>query len=179
MIDPNKPTVLQINGLIMRSLQLSDLDTLAAIWSDREVTRFLPSRGIPIPKEDVKKSIESFVQHWQRGYGIWAIVQQDLSKMIGYCGLRYLNELNEVELLYGLAKTYWGRGIITQAAKASISYGFDVANINKIIAMVLPDNDASKRVIEKVGFHYEKQIHIFNLDVLYYSLTNDAHNAIN
>jgi [ribosomal protein S5]-alanine N-acetyltransferase len=48
--------------------------------------------------------------------------------------------------------------------------GFNVANLDKIIAMALPDNIASRRVIEKAGLHYEKQIHIFNLDVLYYFL---------
>jgi ribosomal-protein-alanine N-acetyltransferase len=89
--------------------------------------------------------------------------------MVGYCGLRYLNEMNEVEVLYGLAKPYWGRGIATQAAKATVAYGFNVANLDKLIAMALPNNLASRRVIEKAGLQYEKSIHMFNLDVLYYS----------
>ena len=88
--------------------------------------------------------------------------------------MRYLEELDEVELLYGLAKDYWGRSIITQAAKAAISFGFETANLKRIIALVLPENQASKRVIEKVGFDYEKQLHIFGLDVLYYSLEAEA-----
>lgn len=79
-----------------------------------------------------------------------------------------------MELLYGLARDYWGRGIITQAAKASVSFGFETANLNRIIALVLPENQASKRVIEKAGFDYEKQIHIFSLDVLYYSLETNV-----
>ncbi len=90
--------------------------------------------------------------------------------MIGYCGLRYLGELNEVEVLYGLAKAYWGKGITTQAAIAAISYGFNMANLEQIIAMTLPDNQASRRLIEKAGLKYEKQVHMFNLDVLYYSI---------
>jgi [ribosomal protein S5]-alanine N-acetyltransferase len=70
----------------------------------------------------------------------------------------------------GLAQTYWGRGIATQAAKAAVAYGFNFAHLDKIIAMTLPNNFASRRVIGKTGLHYEKQIHMFNLDVLYYSL---------
>lgn len=176
MANSAKPTILQINGYTMRSLCISDLDTLAAIWADAEVTRFLPSRGIPIPKADVEKSLTSFIHHWKdREYGIWAIEKNiSAEKMVGYCGLRYLDELDEVELLYGLAKPYWGRGIATKAAKASISYGFDVAALDKIIAMVLPENQASKRVLEKAGLRYEKQIHMFALDVLYYSLSRNA-----
>lgn len=147
------------DGLIMRSLQLLDSDILTEIWSDPKVTQFLPSRGAAIPPDKVKKSLQSFVEHWEeRGYGIWAIINKDSDKMIGYCGLRYLDKLEEVELLYGLAKAYWGRQIITKAASASISFGFEVAKPETIIAMVLPENHASKRVIEKLGFSYQKQI---------------------
>ena len=143
------------DGLIMRSLQLLDSDILTEIWSDPKVTQFLPSRGAAIPPDKVKKSLQSFVEHWEeRGYGIWAIINKDSDKMIGYCGLRYLDKLEEVELLYGLAKAYWGRQIITKAASASISFGFEVAKLETIIAMVLPENHASKRVIEKLGFSY-------------------------
>lgn len=167
--------VIPISGLIMRPLQSSDLDSLTTIWADPKVTRFLPSRGIPIPRERVEQSLTSFIDHWKnRSYGVWAIVEDVSSKMIGYCGLRYLNELNEVEVLYGLAKAYWGKGIATQAALAAIAYGFNVANLDRIIAMALPDNQASRRVIEKAGLKYEKQIHIFNLEVFYYSRANES-----
>jgi ribosomal-protein-alanine N-acetyltransferase len=173
MKNPAEPTILQIDGFMMRPLQHSDLEALAAIWADPDVTRFLPSRGVPISKENTEKSLQSFIEHWQqRGYGIWAIIENSSSQMIGYCGLRFLDELNEVEVLYGLAKVYWGRGIATQAARAAVFYGFNVANLDKLIAMALPDNLASRRVIEKAGLQYEKQIHRLNLDVLYYTLQN-------
>lgn len=51
------PTILKIDGFIMRPLQISDLDALAAIWAAPEVTRFLPSRGVPIPREKAQKSL--------------------------------------------------------------------------------------------------------------------------
>ena len=152
----------------MRPIQASDLDSLAAIWADPEVTRFLPSRGVPIPRERVKETLGALIEHWkQRSYGVWAIVGS--SSMIGYCGLRYLQELDAVEVFYGLAKAYWGQGIATQATQAAIAYGCDVVQLDRIIAMALPDNHASIRVIEKAGLHYEKQLQIFNLNALYYS----------
>ena len=170
MANPANPKVLQIDNCIMRSLQPSDLDALSAIWADSEVTRFLPSLGVPISRDNTEKSLKSFIEHWQqRGYGMWAIIENSSSQTIGYCGLRYLDELDEVEVLYGLDRAYWGRGIATKAAKAAIDYGFNVAKLDKIIGMALPDNLASKRVMEKASLKYEKQIHIFNLDVLYYS----------
>ena len=172
MVNPLDLAVLRIDGFMMRPIQAVHLDALAAIWADPEVTRFLPSRGSPISRQNVEKSIQSFVGHWQeRGYGIWAILPEATSQMIGYCGLRYLNELDEVEVLYGLARTYWGRGITTQAVKAAIAYGFDDAHLEKIIAMAFAENHASRRVMEKAGLRYEKHVHIWNLDALYYSIT--------
>ncbi len=155
----------------MRPLQYNDLDLIANIWADPEVTRFLPTRGVPIPREKAAKSLNSFIKHWQNyNYGIWAIVDDLSSQTVGYSGLRYLDELNEVELLYGLAKSYWNKGIATKAAKAAIEYGFNIANLNRIIALAFPENLASIRVIEKAGLKYEKQIRIFNLDAVYYSI---------
>ena len=171
MVSFTKLTALLPNGFTMRPIQSADLNALATIWADPEVTRFLPSRGTPISREKVEKSLRSFVEHWQqRRYGIWTILENASSQMVGYCGLRYLAELDDVEVLYGLAKAYWGRGITTQAVKASIAYGFDIANLDRIIALALPDNIASRRVMEKAGLRHEKQIHIFNLDAVYYSI---------
>lgn len=143
MKNPADPTILHIDSFTMRPLQSRDLDAIATIWADPEVTRFLPSRGVPIPREGAEKSLKSFVEHWnRRGYGIWAIVENTSSQMVGYCGLRYLDELSEVEILYGLARAYWGREIATQAVRASVFYGFNIANLERLIAMVLPDNIA-------------------------------------
>ncbi|MBD2463624.1 GNAT family N-acetyltransferase [Oscillatoria sp. FACHB-1407] len=179
MTNPADPTVLQVNGFTMRPLQSLHLERLASIWADPEVTRFLPSRGVPISRESTEKALQSFIHHWQqRGYGVWAIsvshnsegtAENSSSQMVGYCGLRYLDELEEVEVLYGLAKAYWGRGIATQAAKVAVAYGFNVAHLDKLIGLALPENLASRRVMEKTGLQYEKPIHIFGLDALYYS----------
>ena len=175
MANSSDLTVLQIDGFIMRPIQFSDLDVLATIWADPEVTRFLPSQGIPISRENTEKSLQLFTEHWrQKGYGIWAIIDNISFQMSGYCGLRYLGELDEFEVLYGLAREYWNRGIATQAARASISFAFSIAALERIISMVLPDNQASRRVIEKAGLSYEKEIHIFNLDVLYYAISRRA-----
>ncbi|GAB4541943.1 MAG: GNAT family N-acetyltransferase [Pleurocapsa sp.] len=171
MVNSDNLTNLFIDGFKLRSLQLTDLESLISIWLNPDVTRFLPSQGKPVSKINTQKTLHSFIDHWkQKGYGVWAIIENGTSQMVGYCGLRYLAELKETEILYGLQPAYWGRGITPQAAKAVISYGFTVANLNRIIAIALPQNIASIRVIEKAGLQYEKSIHIFNLDVLYYSI---------
>ncbi|MDF5729170.1 MAG: GNAT family N-acetyltransferase [Rhizonema sp. PD38] len=126
---------------------------------------------MPVPKERTNIAIASFIENWKKySYGVWAIVENSSDKMIGYCGLRHLDELNDTELLYGLQKSHWGRGIATQAAKAAVSFGFDNANLNRIIALACPQNRASIRVMEKSGFCYEKSMRVFNLNVVCYSI---------
>ena len=162
---------ISLDNFTMRPITISDLEDLAGIWANPEVTRFLPSRGLPISRENTTKSLQSFVKHWQqKKYGVLAIIENISSQMIGYCGLRYLNELDEVEVLYGLAKAYWGKGIATKAAKAVVDFGFEVINLDRVIAMALPDNIASIKVLKNAGLQYEKQIQMFGLDVLYYAI---------
>ncbi len=163
--------VMPLEGFTMRPIQASDLDALAAIWADPQVTRYLPTLGEPISREQTESGIVAAIAHWeQRGYGLWAIVEQVTGEMVGYCGLRYLDQLGEVEVLYGLATAYWGRGIGTAAVKAAIEYGFQVAQLDRIVAMALPTNRGSIRVMEKAGLRYEKQLHIFNLEAVYYAI---------
>ena len=167
--------LLQLDGFRMRPIELSSLPRLAAIWSDPDVTRLLPSRGKPISRSKTEKSIRSFVQHWQsKGYGVWEVVENDTNLMIGYCGLRYLEEIDETEVLYGLDKAYWGRGITTRAAIAAVTYGFEQANLQRIVGLSFPENTASRRVMEKAGLAYEKRIRVFGLDAVCYAIERRA-----
>lgn len=170
---PSSPT-LTCDRFLMRPVTSSDLSDLAAIWADPEVTRYLPSQGRPIPLDRVVQSLTSFEHHWQeRGYGIWAIVDRAGSPMLGYCGLRALDEVDEVELLYGLGRAHWGRGLATAAARAALDFGFDTAGLTRIIALVSPENHASKRVIEKLDFRFAKSAHLFGLDLLWYAMDRE------
>lgn len=163
--------VLTLDGFRMQPIQASSLERLTAIWSDPEVTRLLPSRGKPISKSKTEKSIDSFIKHWQsKGYGVWEIVENGSNFMVGYCGLRYLDEIDETEVLYGLDKAYWGKGITTQAAAAAITYGLECISLHKIVGLSFPENSASRRVMERVGLQYEKQIRVFGLDAVCYAI---------
>ena len=160
----------------MQPIKLSSLPRLAAIWSDPDVTRLLPSRGQPISSSKTEKSIRSLVEHWQsKGYGVWEIVENDNTDfMVGYCGLRYLEEIDETEVLYGLDRAYWDKGIATQAAIAAITYGFEHTNLQRIVGLSFPENAASRRVMEKAGLVYEKRTCVFGLDAVCYAIERRA-----
>lgn len=100
-------------------------------------------------------------------------------KLIGWCGLNFLSETNDVELKYLLSKDHWGKGLATEAAGISLRYGFEQAELEQIIGIVHPENIASQRVLEKVGMAFLDRVHYFGMDCYRYIIDKDSYTAIN
>jgi RimJ/RimL family protein N-acetyltransferase len=89
--------------------------------------------------------------------------------MIERCGLCFLDKTPEIEFGYTLDKLYWNQGLATEASLASLNYGFEILKFGKIVAIARPENIASQRVMQKVGFKYENNARYYETDVVYYS----------
>src|SRR5262249_16779962 len=87
------------------------------------------------------------------GYGRWACVLKETGTVIGFCGLKFLEELGEVGIGYRLQPDWRGKGLATECTRATLDYGFEQLGLPRIIALVHPDNAASIRVLEKLGMH--------------------------
>ena len=163
--------------LLLRPFTLHDHAAHARIYSDPAVMQYMP-RGPLTPAAAQEASLavlKQFMAHWDRhAFGVWAVTDKTTGALLGQCGLRFLPELQEVEVLYLLARAHWRQGFASEAAAASLAYGFEQANLERIIALTKPENTASRRVMEKLGMQYEKPLRIFNLDAVYYAITRDA-----
>lgn len=152
-------------------MQVSDAAALSGLWSDPEVYRYLPfdePRGLP----QVLESIRAIDAHWKaRGYGVWGVVDLASGQLVGYGGLRFLEELGAVEVLYGFARAAWGRGFATELAGVGLEFGFERVKLERIIALAHPDNVASRRVMEKLGMKLTGQIEAFGLSVVRYEIS--------
>ena len=161
----------------MRPFAMDDVDDLHRLWIDPGVRKFLWDDQI-ISRETavavVESSIESFVN---RGFGFWAIHFKNDPEVIGFGGLRHFTEdggvTREVEILYGVAPGYWGKGIATEAAGAVLRYGFEESELAYIYAGADPPNAASFRVIEKLGMKFARKIVVNGADVIYYAICRD------
>ena len=163
--------------LRLRPFTLHDHEAHASIYSDPAVMQYMP-RG-PLTLAAARQAsfavLRQFMAHWDRhAFGVWAITEKTTGTLLGQCGLRFLPELQEVEVLYLLARAHWGQGLASEAAGAALAYGFDQANLERIIALTKPENTASRRVMEKLGMQYEKPLRIFNLEAVYYAITRHA-----
>ncbi len=160
--------------LLLRSLAHSDLEEYAPlIFADADVMRYLPKRDLA-PRERAERTITVFSDHWSKhGYGVWAVTDKITGQFIGHCGLNFVPEAEEVEVLYALRRDRWGQGFATEAAQASVRFGLENADLARLIALAVPENVASRRVMEHLGFRYEKDAHYFGLDLAYYILPHE------
>ena len=101
--------------------------------------------------EDARHAIAYYPDFETVGYGRWACVLKETGAVIGFCGLKYLPDLNEVDVGFRFLPEYWGQGIATETCSACIAFGFDVLKLDRILGLVLAENKASIRVLEKCG----------------------------
>lgn len=150
---------IETNRLILRPFTLDDIEDSYQMNLDSEVSKYTGDGGVVSRDEIVRRIMEDVLGDYEKyGFGRLAVELKESNKFIGFCGLKYLNDLKEVDLGYRYMSKYWGKGYATESAKACIEYGFKKLKLNKIIAMVLPENIASVKVLEKLNFTYEKDI---------------------
>jgi len=80
---------------------------------------------------------------------------------------------DEVEIDYALAPLFWGRGIATEAVRACLRFGFETARLAQVIGLVVPENTPSRRVLEKVGFAYQRDAPYFGHMLALYTLPSE------
>lgn len=157
----------------LREFQEGDVGKLHAILQNAEVLRYFPSSNPPTLQQ-VQKLVGTQQTHWdEHGFGWWALADANSDELIGWCGLNFLPETDEVELKYLLAEDYWGRGIATEASLLSLKNGLAETEIEEIVGIVHPENIASQRVLEKVGMSFVNKARYFGMDCLRYTLKRE------
>lgn len=159
--------------LLLQPLAPSDLETLHALWSAPLVRKFLWD-DIIIPVEAAQEVISASQQLFeQEGFGFWNILSAKGKEHLGFCGLRFITETPDIEILYGLWPENWGKGYATEAATMVLRFGFEERKLERILAGADSPNVASLRVVERLGMKFFEQTRSNNLEVIYYALTRD------
>lgn len=170
MLSDNK---IETERLILRPPTNADLDDWASrVFADPEVIRYMPKRDMT-PYARAERALMVSNENWTaHGYGGWIIRDKVDGQLVGSCDLDR-EELGEVELGYCLAKAYWGKGIATETAQAIVRFAFETLKLERLVAVVVPENIASWRLLENIGFKYEKKAHYYGWDVEYYGIRRD------
>lgn len=149
--------VIETERLLLRRVHQADADVLAEIWSDPQVTRYM---GGARDREKVRKHIEEEVRARTTacGTGRWSVIERTSGHVVGGCGLleKNVDGRDEIELVYIFAVGAWRQGYATEAASALRDYAVRRLGLQRIIALIDPDNHGSVRVAEKIGMAFER-----------------------
>jgi ribosomal-protein-alanine N-acetyltransferase len=170
----NTALELKTSRCTLRPIGSADLDRLHEIWTSPGVRRFLWDDEI-IPLSQARLALEQSERLFRdRAHGLWGIWLPDQPALIGFAGLWPFRDPPDIELVYGLAESHWGRGYATEAARAILEYCFDVLDMPAVRASTDAGNAASTRVLDRLGFHFERRATIGGLDTVFYELTRGA-----
>lgn len=163
--------IIETDRLLIRPFRMDDIEPSYAMNLDPEVSKYTGDGGVVTKEEMERRIIENVFGDYEKyGFGRLAVELKEENKFIGFTGLKYLEEIDEVDLGYRFMKEYWGKGIATESARPCLDLGFEMLGLSKIIAMTFPQNRGSIRVLEKLNFQYEKDIIDNNLLVKLYAL---------
>ena len=164
---------IETERLRLRLFALNDAENLYQILANPEVKEFLAD-GEDFSREDALAIIKRIlVTYKERGFGRWAVIHKEDEKFIGYCGLIVLNEAIGVEIAYLFDREYWKRGLATEAARACLRYAFEQLRCERIAAISLVDNLASKRVIEHLRMTHVQDLNYFGRECFHYAIVRD------
>ncbi len=142
---------LETDRLLLRPLRSEDVEPEVSLWSDAQVMRFM---GGPRDDEQVRAIlVEELTEPPPGPLGQWPVVQKTTGEFVGDCGLiaKEIEGRDEVELVYVLASSEWGKGYATEIGAALLRFAIDELHQTRVVALIDVENLASKRVAEKLG----------------------------
>ncbi len=143
--------ILETERLVLRTFTPEDAKMFYDLCKDPEVLKYVHEKPLESEEEALQILTHKILkeQYEKFGYGRWAIHLKKNGLFIGWCGLR--NQNNEIDLGYRLKKRFWNKGFASEAAAATLNYGFKELGLEKIHAKALLENEASIQVMKKIG----------------------------
>lgn len=150
----NMNVVIETERLFLRTFTGLDTNLVYELNADPDVTQYThdPVKDIIHAAEILEKVI--LPQYTLYNHGRWAVHSKSTLQFLGWCGLKYRPELNETDLGFRFKKETWGKGYATEAALASIKYGFERVGLKQITGRAEIENIASWKVLEKCNMIY-------------------------
>lgn len=179
----HKFPVLDTERFILRAVQDGDAPDIFRIMSDDRVTRYLGQHPMTT-MEQAAQRVSRYHDSFRTQAGIpWAITPRGEQRVIGTCVFwNFVPEHDRAEVGYILSPDWWGKGVMREAVRAQLDFGFDVMGLHSVEAQLDPENTASRRLLEALGFvqegyfreDYFHPIEQRFTDTLYYSLVKST-----
>ena len=148
--------LLQTDRLLLRPFRNEDQQALLLLISEKEVAATTLRIPHPCTLGDVQDWLSAHQQEYEKRETIrWAICLRPAGTLVGGISLFLNDAFQSAELGYWIGKPYWGQGYASEAAKRVVDFGFDTIGLNRIEAHFMQENNASAKILEKLGMQYE------------------------
>lgn len=166
--------IIETERLLLRNFTEDDASLIYELNIDLDVMRYthVILRDLDHAKDILENTI--LPQYALYNYGRWAVHLKPGLEFIGWSGLKYRSQLNEVDLGYRFKKSAWGKGYATEAAFASIRFGFEKIGLGRIVGRAEFDNVTSWKVLEKCGMTYIGRGEVDGFPVKIYEIFNPS-----
>jgi ribosomal-protein-alanine N-acetyltransferase len=147
---------LETERLVVRPWEAADRDAFIGFTRDPEVMRYVHGRT-PYSEEEIEEFQARQARHLAEfGVCMGALVEKATSRVVGVCGIQLLGTTGDYEIGWWLARDRWGLGYATEAGRAAMEHVLSMRP--RVLAIIDPENEASKRVVERLGMQYEGRV---------------------
>ena len=151
--------VLETGRLILRWLSVKDAKFILQLLNEPSFVRFIGDKSVRSIDDARDYILSGPVDSYERfGFGLYLTELKENGVPIGICGLLKRESLKDVDIGFAFLPEFWRKGYAFEAASAVMTYGRKVVGLNRIVAITSPENDASIRVLEKLGLRFERVI---------------------
>lgn len=151
--------VLETERLALRRLTPDDAEFVRELVNEPSWIRFIGDRRVRTA-EDARAYLEKgpIAMYRRHGFGLWLAELKATGEAAGLCGLIKRDALDDVDIGFAFLPRFWNRGYALESARAVLAYGREVLELDRIVAITSPDNEASIRLLRKIGLRFEQTI---------------------
>lgn len=154
--------ILETERLLLRELDpVTDAEFLVEVLNEPAFIKYVADRGVRTAADATaymrEKMLPSYAKH---GFGFYAVELKDSQTRVGICGLVKRDALDDVDIGFSTLRQYWGRGYAYEAASALMEHGRRVHGLTRIVGIASPDNEPSKRLLQKLGLRFERMVQL-------------------
>ena len=151
--------VLETERLVLRRLSSDDAEFILELLNQPSFLQYIGDKGVRNNDDAINYIQTGPVASYERfGFGLYLVELKDTAVPIGICGLLKRDTLPDVDVGFAFLPDYWSRGYAFEAAAAVMNYGKEVLGLRRIVAITSLDNEASIRLLEKIGLKFERLI---------------------
>jgi RimJ/RimL family protein N-acetyltransferase len=157
----NRVIVLATDRLSIRRLSVDDAEFMLRLLNEPSFLKNIGDKGVRTVEEARSYILDCPIASYEKlGFGMWLVEMKESGAPIGICGLLKRDALEDVDIGYALLPEFWSRGYAFEAAAAVLSYARDTLGLTRVVAITNVDNRSSIRLLEKLGFTYEKMVRL-------------------